>query len=238
MCCQRMRLQHHETMWKYAIMTDALSALELLDDGPRDAPCRFLLAHGAGAPMTSPFLTGMAARLAQAGLSVTRFEFAYMAARRTEGRRRPPPKADRLIGEYKAAVNALRRRSGPTCRLVIGGKSLGGRVASLVAEELYREGAIAGLVCLGYPFHPPAKPEVWRTAHLDHLTCPTLIVQGERDPFGTRTEMAGQSFPGAIRFHWIADGDHDLAPRARSGTTHERNLDDATSAVERFIRSC
>lgn len=188
--------------------------------------------------MTSPFLAGMARRLAGPDLAVTRFEFGYMAARRTDGRRRPPPKAERLIGDYEAAVDALRKRSGPGCRLVIGGKSLGGRVASLVAEALYRDGVVAGLVCLGYPFHAPAKPEVWRTAHLDRLTCPTLIVQGERDPFGTRAEVACHNFPAAIRVHWVADGDHDLAPRARSGTTHEKNLDDAADAVRRFIHSC
>ena len=113
------------------------------------------------------------------------------------------------MDEYRAAVAAVPAGA----PLIIGGKSMGGRVASMVADELYAAGRIAGLACLGYPFHPPKKPEQLRTAHLVALACPALIVQGERDPFGGRAEVEGYRLSPAIRFHWAGDGDHDLGPR-------------------------
>ena len=180
----------------------------LLLDGPEDAPATLLLAHGAGAAMDSPGMQALALAFAGAGLRVARFEFGYMSGRR-EGRRAAPPRAETLRGEYLAAVDAV----GPVRRLVIGGKSMGGRVASLVADELHAAGRIAGLVCLGYPFHPPGRPEQLRTAHLAALATPTLICQGTRDTFGTREEVAGYPLSPAIEIAWVEDGDHDLQPR-------------------------
>lgn len=174
-----------------------------------------LLAHGAGAPMDSPFLNAMAGRVAGHGIEVVRFEFAYMAERRLGGSRRPPPKAERLCGEYHHAVDAVAAR-GP---LIIGGKSMGGRVASLVAQELFAQRRIAGLVCLGYPFHPPRKPASVRTAHLAALACPSLFVQGENDALGSRADVTGYDLSSKIRLHWIAGADHDLAPKAQAGVT-------------------
>lgn len=170
-----------------------------------------LLAHGAGAAMDSTSMTAAAEALAAVGFRVARFEFAYMAARRTSDGRKPPPRADRLIPEYLAAVEQLAAR-GP---LIIGGKSMGGRVASMVADELFREGKIIGLVCLGYPFHPPDKPGQLRTKHLETLATPTLIVQGTRDEFGTREEVPGYSLSSKIDLLWLEDGDHDLRPRRK-----------------------
>jgi predicted alpha/beta-hydrolase family hydrolase len=181
---------------------------DFLLDGPDDARVTLLLAHGAGAPMDSATLSAAARALAGAGLRVARFEFGYMAARRTGGRR-PPPRADTLKGEYRDAVAALGAR-GP---LVLGGKSMGGRVASMVADELHGEGKVAGLLCLGYPFHPPGRPGQLRTAHLETLATPALIVQGTRDPFGTREEVSGYRLSPAIEVFWLEDGDHDLKPR-------------------------
>ena len=152
---------------------------QFLITGPPDAAVRFLCAHGAGAGMETPFLKIVAELLAERGVATYRFEFGYMAARR-QGARKPPPKAERLMDEYRAAVAAVPA----DVPLIIGGKSMGGRVASMVADELYAAGHIRGLACLGYPFHPPKKPEQLRTAHLTALACPALIVQGERDPFG------------------------------------------------------
>jgi uncharacterized protein len=199
--------------------------------GPTDAAVRFLCAHGAGAGMETPFLKTIAELLAERGVATYRFEFAYMAARR-QGARKPPPKAERLMDEYRAAVAAVPAG----VPLIIGGKSMGGRVASLVADELHAAGRIAGLACLGYPFHPPKKPEQLRTAHLLSLVCPALIVQGERDPFGGRAEVECYGLSQAIRFHWASDGDHDLGPRGASGFTRKGNLSAAADAIAEFAR--
>ena len=149
--------------------------------------------------------------LAENGLRVARFEFSYMAARRTDAGRKPPPRAEKLVGEYHAATAAL-DANGP---LVIGGKSMGGRVASMIADECFASGRIAGLLCIGYPFHPPKKPENLRTKHLKDLRTPTLICQGTRDPFGTKDEVPHYALSEAIRIEWFEDGDHDLRPRKK-----------------------
>lgn len=198
-----------------------------LRDGPRDGVPAFLLAHGAGAPMDTPFMNAFAVGLGGAGFAVARFEFAYMAARRMGGGKKPAPRAERLMDEYRDAIAVL----GARAPLFIGGKSLGGRVASLIAQEEFDAGRVSGLVCLGYPFHPPGKPEKLRTAHLAALTVPMLVVQGERDPFGGVEEVAGYGLPGTISLHWAPDGDHSLEPRKRSGRTAEQNRREAVAAI-------
>ena len=177
--------------------------------GPPDARFTILLAHGAGAPMDSASMTAAADALAGVGFRVARFEFAYMAARRTSEGRKPPPRAETLNPEYEAAISEL-GANGP---LIIGGKSMGGRVASMVADDLYRRGRIAGLLCLGYPFHPPGQREKLRTAHLAGLATSALICQGTRDEFGTRDEVPGYDLSDRIEILWLEDGDHDLKPR-------------------------
>lgn len=209
---------------------------EFIETGPADANLTLLLAHGAGAGMESPFLAQIADLLAARQVHLLRFEFAYMASRRLTGKRRPAPKAETLAGEYRAAVVEARARIG-TSVLAIGGKSMGGRVASLVADALRDEGLVAGLVCLGYPFHPPGTPEQTRTAHLEGLRTPALIVQGERDPFGNRAEVEGYQLSPAITVVWSGDGDHDLGPRGASGFTRKGNLAAATDAVAGFLGS-
>jgi len=208
----------------------------LRTEGPGRAAFHILLAHGAGAPMTSPFLETMTRLLIEREFSVSRFEFAYMARRREDGKRRPPPKAELLVSEYRTAVEGLGSKLEPGATLLIGGKSLGGRVASLVADELFAQGRIRGLVCLGYPFHPPGKPETLRTAHLERLRCPALLVQGERDPFGARSEVEGYRLAPSIRIHWAGDGDHDLRPRGGSGFARAGNLTAAADAIRDFAR--
>lgn len=204
--------------------------MTFLFDGPDDARITLLLAHGAGAPMDSGAMNAAAAALGEAGLRVARFEFAYMAARRTRNTRRPPPRAASLLPEYVEAVDALGPTTGP---LIIGGKSLGGRVASMVADALLDAGRIAGLVCLGYPFHPPDKPGQMRTAHLEALQTPTLIIQGTRDPFGTREEVTGYHLARSIEILWLEDGDHDLRPRksvtGKSAADHLRQMTGAVA---------
>ena len=187
-----------------------------LFDGPEDAEVTILLAHGAGAPMDSASLNASTKALASAGLRVVRFEFDYMASRRTSPAKTPPPRAEKLKSEYVAAIDAL-AATGP---LVIGGKSMGGRVASMIADQFHASGHVAGLLCLGYPFHPVGKPDQLRTAHLADMQTPTLIVQGTRDPFGTREEVATYKLSRSIEIFWLEDGDHDLKPRkAVSGFT-------------------
>jgi uncharacterized protein len=202
--------------------------VNLLVDGTENARATVLFAHGAGAPMDSAWMQAVAGALAAAGLRVVRFEFGYMAARR-HGQRKPPPRADVLVPEYVAAVAQV-RAAGP---LIVGGKSMGGRVASIAADELYAAGKVAGLLCLGYPFHPPGKPDQPRTSHLAGLQTPTLICQGTRDPFGTREEVSGYALSERIEVLWLEDGDHDLKPRKVSGlgsADHLRMLAAAASA--------
>ncbi len=194
-------------------------------DGPEDAPCTVALAHGAGAPMDSPFMATIAEGLAGRGLRAARFEFPYMMRRREDGRKRPPDREPVLREAWHAVIAEL----GPD-RLIIGGKSMGGRMASLVADEA----GVAGLVCLGYPFHPPGRPEKTRTAHLEALATPTLILQGERDPFGPPDDVAGYRLSPQIRLHWLADGDHGLKPRKASGRTEAENLAEAVDAIAAF----
>jgi uncharacterized protein len=195
-------------------------------EGPDRAERTIVLAHGAGAPMDSPFLDHFARGLAVRGLRVVRFEFPYMQARRS-GRRLPPDRPAVLSACWREVVTTL----GGARQPVIGGKSLGGRIASLVADEV----SAGGLVCLGYPFHPPGKPQVLRVEHLRALRTPTLIVQGTRDPLGSQAEVADYSLSPAIRVHWIADGDHSLKPRARSGRTEKQNLAEALEAIADFV---
>jgi predicted alpha/beta-hydrolase family hydrolase len=180
-----------------------------LFDGPAEAELTVLLAHGAGAPMDSTSLNAIAKALANTGLRVVRFEFGYMASRRGSSGKKPPARAEMLKSEYVAAIGALK----PKGSLVIGGKSMGGRVASMIADQLYASQHIAGLLCLGYPFHPIGKPDQLRTTHLAEMRTPTLIVQGTRDLFGTREEIVNYKLSKAIEIFWLEGGDHDLKPR-------------------------
>jgi predicted alpha/beta-hydrolase family hydrolase len=195
-----------------------------LIDGPPDGPT-IALAHGAGAAMDSPFMQHMAAGLAGHGFRVVRFEFPYMRQRRTGGTTRPPDKEPVLRQAWLEVIAALGSQ-----RLVIGGKSMGGRIASLVADEA----GVAGLICLGYPFHPTGQSDRLRIEHLRDLQTPSLILQGERDPFGNRQEVAGYPLSKRIRLHWLVDGDHSFKPRKASGRTEKENWDEAVRIAAQF----
>ncbi|HVY50395.1 MAG TPA: alpha/beta family hydrolase [Devosia sp.] len=202
-----------------------------LFDGPEEARVTIMLAHGAGAPMDSASMNATAKALADAGFRVARFEFAYMAARR-HGERKPPPRAETVMPEYVAAIDELGPTNGP---LIIGGKSMGGRVASMVADSEFAAGRIAGLLCLGYPFHPPGRPDQLRTRHLIGLKTPALICQGTRDEFGDRYEVGEYGLSDEIEVLWLEDGDHDLKPRkAISGFTTAQHLRTVAEAVVAF----
>lgn len=208
-------------------------ATEFLFDGPEDARVTIMLAHGAGAPMDSASMNATAKALAAGRFRVVRFEFGYMASRRTEGGKRPPPKAETVMPEYVAAVDDLGPTDGP---LIIGGKSMGGRVASMIADAEFEAGRIAGLLCLGYPFHPPGRPTQLRTKHLIGLKTPTLICQGTRDEFGVPDEVATYGLSKAIEIKWLEDGDHDLKPRkAISGFSTADHLKTVTDTVAEWV---
>jgi len=196
-----------------------------------DGEWTVLLAHGAGQGMDSPFMDAIVTGLADAGLRAVRFDFPYMVRARETGRRRPPDRLPVLQDAFRAAVDAVLAGGTPRGRLVIGGKSLGGRVASLLADEL----GAAGLVCLGYPFHPPGKPDRLRTEHLAQLRTPTLICQGERDPFGSRAEVQGYTLSDGIRLAWLPDGEHSFRPRKASGRSEADNLAEAVRLLVDFV---
>ena len=200
---------------------------DFLTDGPTSSSHTLVLAHGAGAPMDSPFMEIMAAGVAAHGVRVVRFEFPYMARRRRDGARPGPNSAKVLSSCWLEVIEAV----GSASSLCIGGKSMGGRIASMVADEA----GVRGLVCLGYPFHPPGRPDKLRTEHLRELRTPALIVQGERDRFGTPDEVAGYALSNRIRVEWMPDGDHSLRPRVRSGHTEAAHLARAADCIAEFV---
>jgi len=189
-----------------------------------------ILAHGAGAPMDSDFMNAMAERLATLGIAVLRFEFPYMAQRRLDGGKRPPNPQARLLECWREVYERVKGQVPGA--LFIGGKSMGGRMASLLADDL----GASGLVCLGYPFYAAGKPEKPRVAHLVDLATPTLIVQGERDALGNRQTVSGYELSGQIELDWLAAADHDLKPLKASGFTHEQHLDAAARDIHDFIQ--
>ncbi|MGE3171363.1 MAG: alpha/beta fold hydrolase [Planctomycetota bacterium] len=203
-------------------------APELLWDGDPGAVPTVLFAHGAGADCRHEWMTAVARGLAAHGLRVARFDFPYMAAR-ARGERRPPDRTPQLLACLRAAAAAT---GAAPAQLVLAGKSMGGRMATMLADELQA----AGVVAFGYPFHPPRKPEQLRTAHLETLRTPTLILHGERDPFGTRAEVEGYRLSPAIEVEFFADGDHSLAPRKKSGQTREGHLARAIERAATFAR--
>ena len=203
----------------------------LLVDGPDTALATVLLAHGAGAGMDTAFMTQMAQGLAEKGWQVIRFEFPYMAQQRNSGRKTPPNRVEILLQSFLDQVQSLTTHQ----PLVIGGKSMGGRIASLVADELFSESRILGCICLGYPFHPLGKPQTLRVEHLLKLQTPTLIVQGDRDAMGSRGEVENYSLSQHLQFAWMPDGDHSFKPRKRSGHTEQQNMDLAVAKVNDFL---
>ncbi|MBO6824896.1 MAG: dienelactone hydrolase family protein [Sneathiella sp.] len=201
----------------------------LLKNGPENAPIKLILAHGAGAPMDSPFMVHFAEKLGAMGIAVVRFEFPYMQKRRDEGVKKPPDRQPKLLECWREVIEQ-EQASGQL--LVIGGKSMGGRMASLIADEV----GVDGLVCLGYPFYAPGKMDKPRIEHLADLQCPTLVVQGERDSMGSKENVSGYSLSSAINLAWLDDGDHSFKPRKKSGLTKEENWDEGVELTAQFLK--
>ena len=211
-------LQDHGWLWNAAQFPAATAE-----------PLTLILAHGAGAPMDSSFMSDMAERLAGRGINVLRFEFPYMAQRRIDGGKRPPNPAPKLLECWREVYALVRRHVAG--RLAIGGKSMGGRMASLLADELQAD----ALVCLGYPFYAVGKPHKPRVEHLAALKTRTLIVQGERDALGNRAAVEAYTLAPSIEVMWLVAGDHDLKPLKASGFTHEQHLAAAAGKVSGFL---
>jgi uncharacterized protein len=230
------RLTHHpEAIQDLRMKNEAPTSAPRLIDGPDAAPATVLLAHGAGAPMDSPFMAAIAAELAAAGWRVVRFEFPYMARMRETGRRQGPDRMPVLQEDFRQQVR-LERGESPERPLFIGGKSMGGRVASLLVDELAANDGVRGCLCLGYPFHPPGKPLQLRTEHLAALHTPTLILQGERDSFGRLEEVETYSFSPQVQVRWIPSGDHSFKPTRSSGLSEAENWATAVALVDQFLR--
>lgn len=201
----------------------------VITDGPADARIVFLFAHGAGAPMDTAWMNRVARGIAANGIRVVRFEFPYMAARREGKRKGAPDRQPVLLDTWREVI---REQCGGG-RVAIGGKSMGGRMATMVADEM----EVRGVVCFGYPFHPPGKPGQLRTAHLERLHTPALIVQGTRDEFGSQEEAATYSLSRSIGFEWIPDGNHSFKPRLASGADEAGNVARAVDAASAFLKA-
>ncbi|MCC4774791.1 alpha/beta fold hydrolase [Vibrio cyclitrophicus] len=192
-----------------------------------DNPITFIFAHGAGAGMEHEFMQSVAKGLSFKGIRVIRFNFPYMIKRAEDGKRRPPDRAPKLLEAYQEIIEQV-----DADKLVIGGKSMGGRMASHLSEV----DKVAAMACLGFPFHPPGKPEKYKGEHLAELEKPCLILQGERDTFGKREEFADFELSGSIRVEFIPDGDHSFKPRKSSGYTEQQNIALTVEKLSAFIK--
>ena len=202
-----------------------------LFDGSDSPKANVLFAHGAGVGMDSSFMESVARSLGSLGWRVIRFEFPYMQRQRLLGKKRPPDRTEVLTDHFLSEVHQL----STSVPLFIAGKSMGGRVASMIAESLFLADRIRGCVCLGYPFHPLGRPDSLRIEHLQRSTVPVLIVQGERDAMGRIDEVQGYSLARTVQLALIPDGDHSFKPRQRSGHSASSNLELAVETVDHFL---
>ncbi|TNC05597.1 alpha/beta fold hydrolase [Vibrio diabolicus] len=195
-------------------------------EGPESGPL-FIFAHGAGAGMEHDFMAAVAKGLVEQGIRVVRFNFPYMIKRAEDGKKRPPDRAPKLLEAYEEVIAHFTSQP-----IVIGGKSMGGRMSSLLAENEL----VAGIACLGFPFHPPGKPEKYKGEHLATIEKPTLILQGERDTFGNREEFDDFVLSSQVKVSFLPDGDHSFKPRKSSGHTEAGNIELAVEQLAAFIK--
>ncbi len=205
----------------------------LINQSKQTAMATYVLAHGAGAPMDSDFMNQITVLLVERNITVVRFEFPYMLERRETGKKRPPNAQLQLLECWRDVFQQVSNYKALRAPIFMGGKSMGGRMATLLAEELQP----AGVIALGYPFHPAGKPEKLRTEHLGGKgKVPHLIVQGTRDPLGNQEEVESYPLGNHIQMYWLDDGDHDLKPRKKSGFSHVQHLESAADAINSFIK--
>ncbi len=199
---------------------------------------QIIFAHGAGADMHHEFMEQITTLFNKANINVLRFNFPYMDKRIALGKRYPPDRMPKLIDCYKTVLNdfIVINKQQKTLPIFIGGKSMGSRVAATLASDDEVSAFIQGVFCLGYPFHPPKKTEKLRLEPLQNTRKPILIVQGERDTLGSEVEIADYEISNLCQSFFLADGDHSLKPRVKSGFTHQQHLESAVQAISQFIQ--
>jgi len=215
---------------------NSVSVFRTRAQGDVSAPV-LVLAHGAGAPADSPFMELLASALSAQGVTTVRFEFPYMEKRRQDGRKRPPDRQPALLAHFREVIAETCAAPDGQRGVFIGGKSLGGRMASLLAAESGISDAVRGAICFGYPFHPPGKPDRWRTDHFPTLQRPIQIVQGTRDPFGKRAEVETRQLDAMsnVALHWLEGGDHDYQPLVRQDETRDDLIGEAAAVAATFM---
>lgn len=191
----------------------------------------FVMTHGSGSDAYSPWMNAVSEQLEAGGVQVARFQFDYMQRILERGTRQPPPRAPVLMAQWQRELADVKH----SC--VIGGKSLGGRMATMIMAD-NPPPQVRGVVCLGYPYHPARKTEKTRIEHLADVKVPMLVVQGTRDPMGSQFDVDQYDLPKNIQHVWLPDGDHDFKPRQSSGVTLEQNLTQACDRVADFIACC
>lgn len=211
-----------------------ISTIENNSDNPI---AQVIFAHGAGADKQHEFMEQMTILFNQANINVLRFNFPYMDKRIALGKRYPPDRMPKLIDCYKQVIcDYLVADHHLGLPLFIGGKSMGSRVAATLSGDDEIALAIQGVFCLGYPFHPPKKPEKLRLEPLQNTKKPILIIQGERDTLGSKLDVAEYQIANLCRTVFLADGDHSLKPRVKSGFTHQQHRESAIQAIVTFIQ--
>ena len=210
-----------------------IAVKEFLVNSPKKDPKGiFLLAHGAGKGASNPFLDTIARGVVNSGVRVVRFNFPYMEGMLRTGKRKSPNSGEVLRKCFSDVIShCIEIEQVPAKYIIVGGKSMGARAASMIADKHQ----VGGVICLSYPFHPPRKPKPLRIAHLQTIQSPTLICQGERDPNGQREEVEKYTLSKSVQFHWLADGDINFKPHRTSNRSLQENMTDALEAVNRFI---
>ncbi len=211
---------------------ERVTALLYSAAGRKRAGVILLLGHGAGANQTSAFMVGFAEGLAARGVDIVTFNFLY-----AEKGRGGPDRKEKLEACYLAAINAaIKHKKTRKNRLIIGGKSLGGRIASQVAASGIE--GLGGLVFLGYPLHPPGKPDQLRAEHLSLIRAPMLFVQGERDPFGTPEELRPilKRLSAPADIFVIEGGDHSFKVPKRAPLSQQEVYTAARDEIARWVR--
>ena len=198
-----------------------------------NAKALVIFAHGAGADMNHQYIEELVQLMNAQQLNVLRFNFPFMDKRKLDGKRRPPDRMPALVACYQSILANVTT----TLPIYIAGKSMGGRVAAILAgdKDLMKAHLIRGVICLGYPFHPVKKPEKLRLVPLQETQLPVLILQGQRDALGSEIEINEYEVSTYCQLHFFNDGDHDLKPRVKSGYNLKQHQSAAVNTMRRFI---